>query len=233
MDIKKKILISGQKVHDVGYRPYLLGIAESIEIERFFVDNIFSDEKQVVYALINSSEENVDSFIEIASSKFPEKSIVEKVEVENYKGNVMKIESFYRYLTAMQLFKIANYGGKMLDKQDTTIQILQDVKHDTSAMLEKQDFHIEITRNGFNDLKEEIKETKEEIKETKYGIKGIKEEIKEMRSDMNAGFASIKDEVHMQRDDFKDVFLKEVEGLHNEINEIRATLARMQHGQEV
>ena len=212
MHIKKKIIISGQKVHDVGYRPYLLGIAESMGIEKFFVDNIFSDEKQVVYALINSSEENVDSFIEIASSKFPEKSIVEKVEVEDYKGNVMKIESFYRYLTAMQLSKIANYGGKMLDKQDTTIQVLQDVKHDTSAMLEKQDFHIEITRNGFND---------------------IKDEIKEMCSNMNSGFDSIKEEVHTQRDDFKDVFMKEVEGLHNEINEIKATLARIQHGQEV
>jgi acylphosphatase len=212
MDIKKKIIMSGQKVHDVGYRPYLLGIAESIGIEKFFVDNIFNDEKQVVYALINSSKENVDSFIEIASSKLPEKSIVEKVEVEDFKGNVMKIESFYRYLTAMQLSKIANYGGKMLDKQD--------------KMLDKQDFHIEVTRNGFNDLKDEMKEIKDEIKETKV-------EIKEMRSDMNAGFAGIKKEVHMQRDDFKEVFMKEVEGLHNEINEIRATLARMQHGQEV
>jgi acylphosphatase len=213
MDIKKKMIISGQKVHDIGYRPYLLGIAESMEIERFFVDNIFSDEKQIVYALINSSEENVYSFIEIASSKFPEKSIVEKVEVEEYKGNVMKIESFYRYLTAMQLSKIANYGGKMLDKQDKLLD-----KQD--KLLDKQDFHIEVTRNGFNDLKDEMKEIKDEIKEVKVGIK-------DMRSDMNEGFASIKEEVHKQRDDFKEVFMKEVEGLHNEINEIRATLARI------
>jgi acylphosphatase len=213
MDIKKKMIISGQKVHDIGYRPYLLGIAESMEIERFFVDNIFSDEKQIVYALINSSEENVYSFIEIASSKFPEKSIVEKVEVEEYKGNVMKIESFYRYLTAMQLSKIANYGGKMLDKQDKLLD-----KQD--KLLDKQDFHIEVTRNGFNDLKDEMKEIKDEIKEVKVGIK-------DMRSDMNEGFASIKEEVHKQRDDFKEVFMKEVEGLHSEINEIRATLARI------
>ena len=207
MDFKKKIIISGQKVHDVGYRPFLLGIAESMEIEKFFVDNILSDEKQVVYALINSTEENVDSFIKIVSLKYPEKSIVEKVEVEDYKGNVMKIESFYRYLTAMQLSKIANYGGKMLDKQD--------------KMLDKQDFHIEVTRNGFNDIRDEMKEIKGEIK-------GTKSEIKEMHSDMNAGFAGIKKEVHMQRDDFKEVFMKEVEELHNEINDIRATLTRMQ-----
>lgn len=169
-----------------------------MEIDRFFVDNTFLNDKQVVYALVDSSEEKVDSFIEIVSSKYPEKSIVEKVKVEDYNGNVMKIESFYRYLTAMQLSKIANYGGKML---------------------EKQDFHIEISRNGFNDMKDELKETRNEIKE--------------MRSDMNEGFAGIKEEVHMQRDDFKEVFMKEVEGLHNEINQIKATLTRMQHGQEL
>ena len=171
MGLKKKIIISGQKVHDVGYRPYLLGIAEAVEIERFFVDNIFSDEKQVVYALINSSEENVDSFIEIASSKFPEQSIVEKVEVEDYKGNVMKIESFYRYLTAMQLSKIANYGGKMLDKQD--------------KMLDKQDFHIEVTRNGFNDIKDEIKEMRSDMN---TGFTRIKEEVHMQRDDFKEVF---------------------------------------------
>ncbi len=40
MDIKKKIIIKGQRVHDIGYRPYLLGIADSLEIERFFAKNI-------------------------------------------------------------------------------------------------------------------------------------------------------------------------------------------------
>ncbi|GEM_PF-3732245 len=38
---RKRLLIKGQKVHDVGYRPFLLGLAESLETERFFADNIF------------------------------------------------------------------------------------------------------------------------------------------------------------------------------------------------
>ena len=143
--MKKKLIIIGQKVHDIGYRPFLLGLAESMEIERFFVDNTFLDNKQVVYALVDSSEENVDSFVEIASSKYPEKSDVEKVEVEDYKGNVMKIEGFYRYLTAMQLSKIANYGGKMLNMQEKTLNMQE-------KTIENQDLHIEITRNGFNDM---------------------------------------------------------------------------------
>ena len=43
-----------------------------------------------------------------------------------------------------------------------------------------------------------------------------------------SGFEDLKNEIHMQRDDFKEVFIKEVDRLHSEINEIKATLARMQ-----
>ena len=76
-----------------------------------------------------------------------------------------------------------------------------------NQMLGKQDLHIEITRNGFDDIKDEIK----------TGFHEVKNEIKD-----------VKNEIHMQWDDFKEVFMKEVTELHTEINEIRATLARMQ-----
>ena len=231
MDIKKKIIIKGQRVHDVGYRPYLLGIAESMEIERFFAKNIRMDEKQAVHVLVDSSEEKVKAFIDIVSSEYPEKSEVENVDVEDVTGNVMKIESYYRYLTAMQLSKIATIGGKMLDNQDISLdkqdKMLdkQDISLDKQdkmldkqdkmldkqdkmlemqdKMLKKQDLHIEITRNGFDDLKSEFRQVNTEVK-------------------------GIKNEIHLQRDDFKEIFLREVEELHNEINDIRATLARMQ-----
>ncbi len=38
----------------------------------------------------------------------------------------MKTKSYYRYLTAMQLAKIATYGGKMLQKQDETIRVIRE-----------------------------------------------------------------------------------------------------------
>ncbi len=81
METKKKITITGKKVHDVRYRPFLLGVAESLEMSRFFADNIFINKKQVVNVLVCSSEENVNAFIEVASSKFPDESNVEKVDV--------------------------------------------------------------------------------------------------------------------------------------------------------
>ena len=54
--MKKKLVIYG-RVHDVGYRPFLLGIAESLEIERFFADNTKIDGKKAVYVLVDSDPE--------------------------------------------------------------------------------------------------------------------------------------------------------------------------------
>jgi acylphosphatase len=150
MDIKKKIIIKGQRVHDVGYRPFLLGIAESMEIERFFAKNIRMDEKQAVHVLVDSSEEKVKAFIDIVSSEYPEKSEVENVEVEDLIGNVMKIDSYYRYLTAMQLSKIATYGGKMLDKQDESLKM-------QSSMLDKQDESLKMQNSMLDKQDESLK----------------------------------------------------------------------------
>ena len=121
---RKRIVITGN-VHDVGYRPFLLGIAGFLGIERFYADNILLDGKQAVEILLDSSEDKVSAFIDLIERKKPEAAVVESIQVEDYSGSVMEIESYYRYLTALQLEKIATYGGQMLKKQD--------------SMLEKQD----------------------------------------------------------------------------------------------
>jgi acylphosphatase len=188
MAIKKKIIIRGKKVHDVGYRPFLLGIAESMEIDRFFADKILINKKQVVYALVCSSEENVKAFIEIASSKFPNESDVEKVDVEDYEGNVMKAESYYRYLTAMQLSKIGTYGGRMLEKQDNTLEKQDSMLGKMDTMTEKQDSML----GKMDTVIEKQSETTEEIKEVSGRIYQNREEtvseIRSLRSDLKSYF---------------------------------------------
>ena len=190
---RKRLQVKGQKVHDVGYRTFLLGLAESLEIERFFADNIFIEGKQAVYALIDSSGENVRAFIEIASSKFPENSDVEKVEAEDFTGNVMKTESYYRYLTAMQLSRIATYGGNMLEKQDSLL---------------------EITQKGFDEMKTGFDEMK-------TGFREVKEEV-------GKGSAEVKNEIHLLRDDFRELFMREVNELRSEILVLKETVARIE-----
>ena len=156
--MKKKLVILGD-VHDVGYRPFLLGIAESLEIERFFADNIKINGKRAVYALVDSSEDKVRAFIQIASSKFPEDASVDEVEVEDYQGNVMKTENYYRYLSAMQLSKIATYGGRMLKKQDAMLEKQDAMLAKQDAMLEKQDAMLKKQ----DETTSEIRKVREEV----------------------------------------------------------------------
>ena len=141
--MKKRVIIEGS-VHDVGYRPFLLGLAEALEIERLFADNIHISGKQAVEVLIDADEDKVEAMLKAIKERRPENAMVDDVRVEDYQGHVMRTESYYRYLTAMQLAKIATYGGRMLEKQDRT--------------LEKQDETIKV-------IKEESARTREELEE--------------------------------------------------------------------
>jgi|GEM_PF-103887 acylphosphatase len=241
--MKKKITIIGS-VHDVGYRPFLLGIAESLEIERFFADNTYINGRQAVFTLIDSSEEKVNAFLEIVSSKFPENSQVEKVESEDYSGNVMKTENYYRYLTAMQLSKIATYGGKMLKKQDETTEAIKSVKEDTTAMLTKQDETIEAIKSVKEDTTMMLEKQDETIKaiksvkedtsamlqkqdETIQTIKSVKEDTSAMLNKQDETIRAIKEEGEKNREAFKDHLASDIARIYEEIDEIKATLARV------
>ena len=135
---RKRIVITGN-VHDVGYRPFLLGIAGFLGIERFYADNILLDGKQAVEILLDSSEDKVSAFIDLIERKKPEAAVVESIQVEDYSGSVMEIESYYRYLTALHLEKIATYGGQMLKKQDSMLEKQDEMSGKMDRMLEKQD----------------------------------------------------------------------------------------------
>ena len=104
--------------------------------------------------------------------------------------------------------KLVEGQGMMLGKQD--------------SMLGKQDSLIKLTGKGFSDVKSEMKTGFSGVKqEMGNGFAGAKEEMK-------TGFRGVKEEVHLMRDDFREVFMREVNELRGEIAEIKATLARVQ-----
>jgi acylphosphatase len=139
----KKILLIGGRVHDVGYRPFLLGVAESLGIRRFFADNTFVKDKECVEVLIDDEEDKVKAFIDVISGKCPENAVLDKIEQEDYEGPVMNVESYFRYLNAMQLSRIATYGGRMLEKQDSMLEKQDSMLEKQDSMLEKQDSMLE------------------------------------------------------------------------------------------
>ncbi|KUK03911.1 acylphosphatase [Methermicoccus shengliensis] len=150
--MKKRILIEGN-LHEVGYRPFLLGLAEALEIERLFADNIhIINGKQAVEVLIDADDDKVEALLNAIKERRPENARVDEVRVEDYRGHVMRTESYYRYLTAMQLAKIATYGGRMLDKQDMTLEKQDRMLEKQDRMLEKQDETLKEIRG----VKEEV-----------------------------------------------------------------------------
>lgn len=151
---KVKITIMG-KVHDVGYRPFLLNLAEYLFIERFDARNITIDGKQAVVVLVEGDESTINQFVEFVKAEKPENAVVEEIRVEDYDGFVRPIDSYRQSLMISQLNKVVQVGLKMLERQD--------------LMLQKQDETIKV-------IKEESEKTREEIRELRMDLKSYLDE---------------------------------------------------------
>ena len=167
--MKIKITITG-KVHDVGYRPFLLDLADSLLIDRFDARNVIIEGKQAVIVLVEGDEEQVNQFIELVKSEKPENAVVEKIEVEEYKGFVRSIDSYRQSLMINQLNKIVQVGLKMLQKQDETIKEIRETRKHLSEKMDK-------TRE---DIVQEIRELRTDLKTY------LDERLKKLESEINA-----------------------------------------------
>ena len=178
MNEKKKIIISGENVHEVGYRLFLMDLADELLIPNFSAKNIKKDGKQTVECLVGGDKEKIEKFVVLAKENFPENAKIDNISVQNYDGNIRTIESFSRSFSTSQLFKIANAGVSMLNKQDKMLnkqdQMLnkqdkmlnkQDqMLNKQDKMLKKQDQTIEIIKEGNEKLTNEMREFRKENK---------------------------------------------------------------------
>ena len=123
--MKVKVTIIGGKVHDVGYRPFLLDLADSLLIERFDARNVVIEGKQAVVVLVEGDENQINQFIELIKENKPENAVVEEIKIEEYKGFVRSIDSYRQSLMVSQLNKIVQVGLQMLHKQDNEVEALK------------------------------------------------------------------------------------------------------------
>ncbi len=128
-------------------------------------------------------------------------------------------------------------------------EVLQGVKQDTGAMLKKQDLMLEKqdAMLGKQDImidkqdamlgKQDIMIDKQDAMLGKQDIMIDKQDamldvtvrgFKEVKEEIAKGFGGVTEEIRLQRDDFKEHFMREVSEIRSEIAEIKATLARMQ-----
>ncbi|AGK60056.1 hypothetical protein Asulf_00020 [Archaeoglobus sulfaticallidus PM70-1] len=171
-----KITITG-KVHNAGYRLFLLEEADYLFIPYFDARNVKINGREALVVLVDGEKEQIEEFLEFIKSNKPENAVVEKIQVEEYTGRVRDIERFRSSFNTAQLSKIVQVGLKMLEKQDSMLQ-KQDMMLERQdmmlekqdSMLKKQDETIKEIRGTREDLKSEIREVNKSVKEASSKI---------------------------------------------------------------
>jgi acylphosphatase len=102
--MKLKAIITGSKVHDVGYRVMLVNKALSLGINNFNAFNTFLQEKQAVFVLIEGDEDVLGEFQSYVNTVRPDNAEVETICFEDYKNGIPPIER------VMQAFQMEQWG---------------------------------------------------------------------------------------------------------------------------
>ncbi len=165
-----RITIIG-KVHDVGYRLFLLEEADYLFIPYFDARNVRINGKEALVALVDGDEEQIKEFVEFVKTDKHEKAIVKEIRIEEYRGRVRDIERFRASFNTAQLSKIVQVGLKMLEKQEETIRVIreesektrEDLKKEIKEVSSKLDKTNELLGERFEKLEEEIERIKKAL----------------------------------------------------------------------
>ncbi len=185
--MKLKITITGSKVHGVGYRVMLVNKALSLGVSNFNVFNTFLNRTQAVIAVIEGDEEVLEEFKTFSSNVKPDEAEVSGISFEEYRNTVPPIER------CMQAFQMEQWGkgipilSKMLEKQDTTIDVLKSVKEDTAQIRQDTSQIPMIVKNTST-----IPAMKEDISEIKNNTKEIVDKLWDRYEEMSKEIAQIK-----------------------------------------
>ena len=133
-------------MHGVGYRPWLTDVAMNAGLHGFYAGNRIEGKNYVVVVQAEGDEESLSCFEEQVRSTKPQFAEVDRIETEEYAGDVMLLESYAAINTSAQLNKaiplllgMNNKMDSMLDKQDQTIGKLDQMLGKQDQMLDKQD----------------------------------------------------------------------------------------------
>ena len=161
--MKRRLVIKGDVVHDIGFRLFLYEHAEVLDITEFQARNV----ERAVEVLVGGDEAEVAKFVEFVEQERPERADVEDIETEEYEGKIKPIDRFAQSFMLAQMGKFVNIGMEMLATEKA-------IKKDTGRMLEKQDETISEVKGLREDLKSYMEERFERIE---HEISVIKEKI--------------------------------------------------------
>ena len=170
--MKLKIKIVGPKVHDVGYRYFLMSNAMDLNLSGFHARNRPGGKEQEVIALVEGDEVAIDDFKSLTETNRPVGAEVSIVTFEEYDGAVMPAGQYAQVCTALQLNK--------------AIPVLLEIRDSSKAMLEKQDKMLEKQDKMLEKQDKTIEE-----------IKGLREDV---RSDLTVQIQHVQSDIRAIKD---------------------------------
>jgi acylphosphatase len=105
-DVKQKAKITGPKVHDVGYRIFLMEAALDCRVMRISAYWWEEDSPQTLICLVEEDEARIAAFQKFIESNRPEHAEVSNIAWEDYDGDVMRISEFAQICTCRILQKL-------------------------------------------------------------------------------------------------------------------------------
>ena len=159
-NMKLKVKITGPKVHDVGYRVFLLRHAMNLALPGLSTYNWEENGQQEVVALVEGDEARITAFLQTVETKKPELAEVSNVTFEDYDGDVGRASEVAIFCSFVQL--------------DKAIPLLLDMRDDLKAVRKNTDM---------------IPQISEDIKAVRKTTGATLDEIKGMREDIQPGYA--------------------------------------------
>lgn len=149
--IGKRIIIKGEMLHHVGFRPYLLLKALRLRIKNFEAENIDDDGKQVVVLLIGDTKQISEfiNYVKIKKLPLPDTTKVIDVSEEEIDTkadiDIVDINEYRKWLGVEQDNNIVQGGLKIIDI----------LKNETNKGIESTNKNIELTNKNLELLRVE------------------------------------------------------------------------------
>ena len=153
--MKLMIKITCPKVHDVGYRVFLLKHAMNTALSGLSTYNRDGDGQQEVIALVEGDEARIKAFLKAIEKNKPEMAEVSNVTSEPYDGEVGRTSEVAMFCSFVQL--------------DKAIPLLLDMRDDLKAVRKNTDM--------IPQMSEDIKAIRKTTDTTLEEIKGLREDI--------------------------------------------------------
>lgn len=177
--ISSRIIIEGDKVHKVGYRPFLLAKALRLGIKNFDAENVKENGRQKVIVLITGDEKQTSEFIKYSKDNSPNYVESAKVSIDTDRGQleVMSIDDYQKILSAEQQDNMVQGGLGIGEKVDILGSKIDSLRNETGQNFKMMDDNFKGLDIKYRLISEGMFAIVDEIKETNKAFENRMEKI--------------------------------------------------------